>query len=56
MSLSLLPFVAELFMVSRLLVFFMTLLYRVFMCMFSWIYSEIKRIVYTFFSSEMGGG
>ena len=26
------------------------------MCIFSWIYSEIKRIVYTFFSSETGVG
>ena len=56
MSLSLLSFVAELYMVSRLPVFFMTLLYRVFMCMFSWIYSVNQRIVYTFFSSETGGG
>ena len=56
MSLSLLSFVAELFMVSRLPVFFIALLYKVFMCMFSWIYSEIKRIVYMFFLVKRGVG
>ena len=56
MSLSLLSFVAELFMVSRLPVFFMTLLHKSSCVVFMHIVSYLTYYIYVFYRENGRGG